>query len=545
MPILIGAKGATIGGVNYPAYTYVDWLTPTQEALAVQGGDATMVAARGLTRAQSDAVAAAYAAGGDSFSNGRDLRRAARKAAFNASPIIVAPVWAATTAYIVGDVRRIPTGEHICCTVAGISGATAPVPSITVLDGRPVVDGTATWYFNGFRKTASDIDAPTVSFAASAAAAGLTQFLFTDGSGGPTFLRCVGRGAILMSANGAHIGQFNSAIGNSAASGNSTGYGTGAGYSAANVYSSDYVTVEAVVVDHKFAVATHNSANACIIEIDGKVVEGNPTVPSSASGAQIIFDFNGVIKRRVVRIIRHGTVLPNIMGISLTAAGYFETPDANNDTLLWLGDSFSNSVLPGQVAFGGPTPYWLERALGLQAVAPCGVSGGGYVSKNTNLYNVPDVLANAANQQIFALYAPKHILFASGFNDRVVARATVLAAALASWQTARAQYPSAKITVLDGWSGSSGPDANAISQAADLRTQFNAWNDPNSRFVAVVSSAAATAWIQGTGNAGAAITAGNSSSMTSTDGVHPSPAGARYLAARLGAAIDAAWGGGY
>lgn len=56
MPIVIGAKGATIGGVNYPAYTYIDWFTPDLEATAVQGGNAVVVPARGLTPSENAAV---------------------------------------------------------------------------------------------------------------------------------------------------------------------------------------------------------------------------------------------------------------------------------------------------------------------------------------------------------------------------------------------------------------------------------------------------------------------------------------------------------
>jgi len=56
MPIQIGAKGATIGGVSYPAYFYVDWLTPDQEAQAMQGGDAVAVPARRLTQVEMAAL---------------------------------------------------------------------------------------------------------------------------------------------------------------------------------------------------------------------------------------------------------------------------------------------------------------------------------------------------------------------------------------------------------------------------------------------------------------------------------------------------------
>lgn len=58
MPIQTGAKGVTIGGVNYPPYQYIDWLDSSQEADAVQGGDAFYVPTRRLTLAQLQAVQA-------------------------------------------------------------------------------------------------------------------------------------------------------------------------------------------------------------------------------------------------------------------------------------------------------------------------------------------------------------------------------------------------------------------------------------------------------------------------------------------------------
>lgn len=49
MPIQLGAKGANIAGINYPPYQYIDWLSPVEEAVAVQGGNAVEVPARGFT----------------------------------------------------------------------------------------------------------------------------------------------------------------------------------------------------------------------------------------------------------------------------------------------------------------------------------------------------------------------------------------------------------------------------------------------------------------------------------------------------------------
>lgn len=65
MPIQIGAKGATINGQNIAPYSYVDWLSPAQEAAAVQGGDAVIVPAKMLSAAEVAATRALVSGAGN------------------------------------------------------------------------------------------------------------------------------------------------------------------------------------------------------------------------------------------------------------------------------------------------------------------------------------------------------------------------------------------------------------------------------------------------------------------------------------------------
>lgn len=65
MPIQIGAKGATINGQNIAPYSYVDWLSPAQEAAAVQGGDAVIVPAKMLSAAEVAATRALVSEAGN------------------------------------------------------------------------------------------------------------------------------------------------------------------------------------------------------------------------------------------------------------------------------------------------------------------------------------------------------------------------------------------------------------------------------------------------------------------------------------------------
>jgi lysophospholipase L1-like esterase len=100
--------------------------------------------------------------------------------------------------------------------------------------------------------------------------------------------------------------------------------------------------------------------------------------------------------------------------------------------------------------------------------------------------------------------------------------------------------------VTDGFSQASGPDANSLTQAANLLQLFGTWADPNSRFIQSIGPTASTAWIQGTNNSTQALQLGNSCNFVGSDGTHPNPAGAYYAGAqRLPVAINAAWNGNY
>lgn len=136
-------------------------------------------------------------------------------------------------------------------------------------------------------------------------------------------------------------------------------------------------------------------------------------------------------------------------------------------------------------------------------------------------------------------------MISAGYNDSALAWSSVGPAALGTWQAARALFPSAKITITDGFAQAKGPDANTLAQAANLLALFSQWNDPNSRFVQAVGPSVNTAWTQGTGNAGIALAAGNASNFISTDAAHPQPVGSYYLATRMSNAIKAAWNNSY
>ena len=476
--------------------------------------------------------------------------RVARIAAYASGPLVAAPPWTAAETVPADAVRRLSGGAHLFYSTAGTTGRTEPVPGSTATDGRPIADGSAVAYLTGRTLVASVAGAPTVGAVASASAAGLHEVAFAIGDFQPARYAAV-HGGKSISVGTAFVGHYGYANGTAAGSGNATAYAAGAyGAGLPNAYSYHVNAWEEefVVTDSVFGLVFSNSATPIDVEIDGVPVQGGPVASSGAPGWTLTFDYHGVVQRRTVRVVSAvGAIAPTLRAVALSSTGQVEAGAAAADQLLVLGDSINATVVPTSEAGAQIMSYWLQRDLGFDGAINMAVGGSGYVSANPNTFNVPDLLANPANQTLLAGYAPTitHVILGAGFNDRTTSIPTVQARALATWRALRALLPNAKITITDGWSGSSGPDAQALALAAALSSTFAAWGDANSRLVHTIGTSAATAYVSGTGNAGTPVATGNSSYYTSTDGTHPSPAGARYLARRLADDITAAWGGAY
>lgn len=472
-------------------------------------------------------------------------KRAQNIAAFLQGAAIAAPAWAATTAVVKGQVMTLPTGQLILATNAATTGASAPVPSKAAPTGRPITDGGVTAYGTPISNPATTvINPPTVSINANAAAAGLTATLL-NGGGVPSPLLTAFGG--LITAQGFQNSIYPVGFARGTTGGNSNGVGTGAGLSATYTYDVHDNTIEFYITDAVVGLVFNGNTNPQQVEIDGVLMSASPSICTNAANQCIVWDFNGVVKRRQVRVNSWGgTCNPSLTGVALSTIGFIEATDSPNDQMLLLGDSILNSISsPGSVLPISTVGGYLKRYLGLAGVFNCSVGGTGYLTAPANTFNSLSVLLNPVNQTLFAGYNPGHVLIAQGYNDIGVGNAAVAAAALATWQQARVQFPNAKITVTDGFSEATGPSANALSLAAALQTQFDSWGDANSRFIQSIGPSVAGAWMQGIAGAGTALAAGNSYNFIGTDNVHPTILGAQYYGLRLANAITAAWNGNY
>ena len=479
------------------------------------------------------------------------VQRQANIANFMSGAAIAAPNWAASTAYAAGQSVTLPSGPVVTCVTAGTSGASAPAYSQSAPSGRQLSDGSAAWIgvyqTNGVR---TQVTAPTVTLYSSFGASGLAtqNFLFPSATD-PTVNLCSMFGAF---ANGTGYqgaqGAFTFANGVAAGAGNSTGAAVAAGYSNAYTYVNNQFEVEFYQTDSVVALSWSGVAGQPLaVEVDGVLVQASPTLSAGNVNQTLVLDYAGVIKRRRVRVPGSTGAGTYLIGACTTAYGFIELSDSPNDTILCLGDSIFVATPPLAKFPVLSVAALLSRYLGMTASINIGQGGAGYVSANANTFNLPQLLANPANQTLIKLYNAPHVMVAMGFNDTGLSTSTVAAAALASWQQVRSLLPSAKITVFDNWSEANGPSANAITLSAALFAQFNSWNDTNSRFVQT-SGSVASSWMRGTTLASAAVpsTASNSFNFVGADaGVHPTPLGANYLAYRSAKAIQSAWNWAY
>lgn len=493
--------------------------------------------------------------------------RAGLIAAFNAGALQNAPAWAATTAYVANNCVTLPTGQVVACQTAGTSGASAPAYSPTNYAGRPLTDGSVTWGSAVIRnapagEVPNELVPASVTLFTNAAAAGLTETVFSTGTGGATLNPNVSLWGALSapgSAFQASLSAFTFAAGLVAGGGNATAAALAQGYS--NLYGYQTYTYDAewYQTDSVVALTFPGASNVPIsVEVDGYTIQANPQISTGNAAQCLVIDYAGVVKRRKVRWNGPGLSF-TLRGAATSVGGYIEPSDSPvGDNLLWLGDSIGGSVASDFPASAGVQCMGsiLKRLLGMNTIT-VSISGSGYAVANPSEFTMLQVLQNSENAKIFPLYNPSHVLHTSGFNDRQALQTTgislpnVAQLALQAWQLTRTMFPNAKITVTDGFSQAAGPDANGLTLAALLLAAYNSWGDKNSRFIQSIGSsqltgaANLTAWTKGTGISTSAQAAGNSCWVVGAAGTHCTGMGSLYQSTRLANAIKQVWNGDY
>lgn len=210
-----------------------------------------------------------------------------------------------------------------------------------------------------------------------------------------------------------------------------------------------------------------------------------------------------------------------------------------------LGDSFTEG------SYGSSYPeaatllnwvYWLGKYMGWRDIWSSGSGGTGYLN-NASVTGKTTFRGRVAADVI--AYAPDIVIVAGGYNDSASSQAAVTAEAALLFAQIATGLPSAKVIVLGPWATGgtvsaglqgirTGVKAAAVG-TVDLFVDLYTGQSYNRAGVAV--GAAQGAWWTGTGKSGSPAADGVADTVVAADGLHPTPTGHQYIAARAAAAI--------
>lgn len=272
------------------------------------------------------------------------------------------------------------------------------------------------------------------------------------------------------------------------------------------------------------------SSRGLMIEVDGQRVQASSiTWDSSTSTMYTLLTFGS---RAIRRIRVEGSEFSGFRAIAVGPTDAIWNPGGDRLTMAMVGNSIT--AMTGASLPNGGFAKSLGKLLGLADVREIAIGGTGMVNPGTanstfgDVHRVADVVA----------CAPDIIVIPASPNDTAYTAGQITAGALATYQAHRAANPDTPIVAGGLFPGSAAAAAGTIKIEAAAKAAFDAWGDPNSFWVPIVSDPDGS-WVYGTGRVGA--TAGNGNAdlyVSSADPVHPSQAGHDYYARRWAMAIE-------
>jgi hypothetical protein len=430
---------------------------------------------------------------------------------------IGAPVWALSTAYTNGQVRKHSSNELLICTTAGTSGLTEPA----LTNNGIITDNTVTWSRLGRQsKVATGLVVPIITNAA--IETNIIDRRFAQNPNFYTRNAYFAGGLTPIYVNTAEkVWRFTDVSNAQKANG---------GY---EFYS------DAVVI------SIEGSGGATLIRVYVDLLDGygyrilEEDITSATTNYRI--DWKGSRKMRLYRVV-HTLGSGGVGSARLSTSSALDTvtigdlPSKKRRRAMFFSDSFGRAKTPD---ISTAPSYWQEEwqlanllgyQLGCDVTYDQSDAGTGYLQASTtgtirthlNLTQVTEVPID-------------YIIIAAGFNDRSTATNLVAAEALLTWQTARTLYPTAKIIIITAWNDRSASTFATANEAAYLST-FNTWGDNNAVLFRPIFDEP-FAVVSGTGYVGATTGNGNSDLYTSTDSTHPTPIGVLHYVDRIATAV--------
>jgi lysophospholipase L1-like esterase len=292
-----------------------------------------------------------------------------------------------------------------------------------------------------------------------------------------------------------------------------------------------YWRAETVIDAAKIAFRVGPTAAPYRFIVDEQYVDLKGTQTLSSRGATweyILLDFSSAGGRKRRRIAIEGETTCAFDGVWATE-GSKVFPSAHDSLrMIVVGDSIVYGAGAGHLADG-----WVRVMadfLGIPDTWASGSGGTGWLAGPPNGYNFRERNFDWLNHQ------PDILVFAGGFNDRNMPPAEITTEVAICLRDSRRVLPAIPIFVFGVFAGATGPSPQILTIENAIRAGVAEAKDKNIYFIPV-SADPHGAWISGRGKIGMPVGSGNSDTLTSVDGVHPSYEGHRYLGARSAKAI--------
>ncbi|WCT73627.1 hypothetical protein PQ455_18785 [Sphingomonas naphthae] len=434
---------------------------------------------------------------------GERLRRAAASATdpFASPPLTEPPAYAASTAYIPGNVVAAG-GRWYVAASGGTSPASPVVPSHA--NGSAVSDGAVLWtYFGPAVTIPADPLAPQVSVSTTAPtlANAFAPASFQTGHV-PGAIRAIGGYAY-------NLGGYAGLYGFDRAAGQPTGLHAGW----------EFETDEPQV-----AIGIFRRTAPVQLVIDGRrYAAGGLTMPGTGDNWLTVSFPAG--ERRGHRIRIELAADMGLRDVRVSAQGQVWAPGRDMVRAAFLSDSIMAGSSFGPFVAGGSAPQRIAAALGWADPWNVSIGGTGYVNGGAGFYTYGQRVAEALTRN------PDIWVLMGSTNDNGQPAGTITAAALATLRAIRAGS-TAPIVVLGVWSNGA---AAAVTEAA-VQSAVLAANDPLTMFVPIAGDASLP-WVTGSWNNAGHGASANAGLVIGGDGIHPTDGGTAYLARRVVNAI--------
>jgi len=451
----------------------------------------------------------------------------------NLPPLIQAPLWGTVASGAVAWGKRIrhSNGMLIECTTAGTNAAVEP----TYTESAVMVSGTATWIAVAIksRLNADGYAVPIITLS-NTLPAGLVSTPMTVSSGNLSKVLDITAPNATDSNGGSWSWTFNT--------GTTTSY-----ISTAPLGCNTWNRVIEFLSDSpKLSISFYGSGTSrAVFYVDDYPIEEDTTYPLPTAGTEshYVIDWSGIKKMRKYRIELANQT--RLKGINVDAYSTLSPALQSGIEAIILTDSYGDTSKPDKFSHNSSLVEILARKLGVRYSKAIAQGGCGYYTSGAPKFNSVQFLQDSTNITQLNNWNPQLVVLLLGLNDNsVLPQSLVITNALQTWQTLRAMYPSAVITVVGAHGAAQLPTgtsaATILSLEADLLAAFNTWNDQRSLYVTQAVNNLHGAMTYGMYYwGGGSTTHGTSDYYISTDGTHPSPIGAEYISTRLASLINA------